>query len=123
MVHRYQVGCQLDHAATCFAEWNTKAPSRYGVKMEAIALVEEWVQTIGSQAGLTAQNTTILSGAIGVPESRLEASAPHSVFAPLLTYLAYFALLMFHTCRSPQHCCASGSNSALFSAKRHPDGT
>lgn len=48
--------------------------------MEAIALVEEWVQTIGSQAGLTAQNTTILSGAIGVPESRLEARALHSIF-------------------------------------------
>lgn len=48
---------------------------RYGMKMEAIALLEEWVQSIGSQAGLTGQNTRILSGAIGVPESRLEASA------------------------------------------------
>lgn len=42
--------------------------------MEAIALLQEWVQTIGSQAGLTDQNATILSGAVGVPESRLEAS-------------------------------------------------
>lgn len=41
--------------------------------MEAIGLLQEWVQNIGSQAGLTAQNTTILSGAIGAPESRLEA--------------------------------------------------
>lgn len=41
--------------------------------MEAIALLEEWVQSIGSQAGLTSQNATILSGAVGVPESRLEA--------------------------------------------------
>ena len=43
--------------------------------MEAIALLEEWVQSIGSQAGLTRQNATILSGAVGVPESRLEARA------------------------------------------------
>ncbi|KAL3143443.1 hypothetical protein ABBQ38_002260 [Trebouxia sp. C0009 RCD-2024] len=40
--------------------------------MEAIALLEEWVQSVGSQAGLTEQNTTIMSGAVGVPESRLE---------------------------------------------------
>ena len=43
--------------------------------MEAIALLEEWVRSIGSQAGLTGQNATISSGAVGVPESRLEASA------------------------------------------------
>ena len=41
--------------------------------MEAIGLLQEWVQNIGSQAGLTANNTTILSGAVGAPESRLEA--------------------------------------------------
>ncbi|KAL0039602.1 hypothetical protein WJX77_003110 [Trebouxia sp. C0004] len=46
---------------------------KYGVKMEAIGLLQEWVQNIGSQAGLTANNTTILSGAVGAPESRLEA--------------------------------------------------
>lgn len=40
--------------------------------MEAIGLLQEWVQNIGSQAGLTANNTTILSGAVGAPESRLE---------------------------------------------------
>ena len=40
--------------------------------MDAIALMQEWVESIGSQAGLNAQNTTILSGAIGAPESRLE---------------------------------------------------
>ncbi len=41
--------------------------------MEAIGLLQEWVQDIGSQAGLIANNTTILSGAVGAPESRLEA--------------------------------------------------
>ncbi|KAL0045455.1 hypothetical protein WJX82_007122 [Trebouxia sp. C0006] len=45
---------------------------KYGVKMEAIGLLQEWVQDIGSQAGLIANNTTILSGAVGAPESRLE---------------------------------------------------
>ncbi len=43
------------------------------MKMEAIGLLQEWVQDIGSQAGLIANNTTILSGAVGAPESRLEA--------------------------------------------------
>ena len=39
--------------------------------MDALALVSEWVQNIGSQAGLS-DNVHILSGAVGVPESRIE---------------------------------------------------
>lgn len=45
---------------------------RYGHKAEAIALMQEWVQTIGSKAGFTAANTRLSSGAVGAPESRLE---------------------------------------------------
>lgn len=48
---------------------------KYGVKMEALALLQEWVATIGSQAGLTDANAAIYSGAVGVPESRLEVSS------------------------------------------------
>ena len=44
---------------------------KYGVKLDAVALLSEWVQNIGSQAGLS-DNVHILSGAVGVPESRLE---------------------------------------------------
>lgn len=44
---------------------------KYGAKMDAIALLSEWVHDIGSQAGLS-DNVHILSGAVGVPESRLE---------------------------------------------------
>lgn len=40
--------------------------------MEAIALLQEWVQSIGSVAGLNSSNVSILSGAVGVPEARLE---------------------------------------------------
>ena len=40
--------------------------------MEALALVQEWIQTIGRVAGLNEQNTSLNSGAIGAPESRLE---------------------------------------------------
>lgn len=43
--------------------------------MEAIALLQEWVQAIGSRAGLDSSNSSILSGAVGVPESRLEVTA------------------------------------------------
>ena len=45
---------------------------RYGVKMDAISLVQDWVRDVGSQAGLSAANAQILSGAVGIPESRLE---------------------------------------------------
>ena len=44
---------------------------KYGVKLDAVALLTEWVQNIGSQAGLS-DNVQILSGAVGVPESRIE---------------------------------------------------
>ena len=37
--------------------------------------MQEWVRDIGSQAGLTPANTRINSGAVGVPESRLEVRA------------------------------------------------
>ncbi|KAF6254691.1 hypothetical protein COO60DRAFT_292299 [Scenedesmus sp. NREL 46B-D3] len=45
---------------------------RYGCKTEATALLQEWVATVGSQAGITAANTRLSSGCLGVPESRLE---------------------------------------------------
>jgi hypothetical protein len=45
---------------------------RYGCKAEATALLQEWVATVGSKAGLTAANTRLSSGCLGVPESRLE---------------------------------------------------
>ena len=46
---------------------------KYGAKLDAVSLVSEWVQNIGSQAGLS-DNAHILSGAVGVPESRIEVS-------------------------------------------------
>ncbi len=42
------------------------------MKMDAAALLQEWVADIGAVAGLTPFNSVINSGAIGVPESRLE---------------------------------------------------
>jgi len=45
---------------------------KYGVKMEALALVQDWIQNVGSAAGLTQENTCLSSGAVGAPESRLE---------------------------------------------------
>ena len=40
--------------------------------MEAISLVQDWIQSVGSLAGLTQENTNLLSGAVGAAESRLE---------------------------------------------------
>eukprot|EP00879_Flechtneria_rotunda_P006265 GHRR01006585.1.p1 GENE.GHRR01006585.1~~GHRR01006585.1.p1 ORF type:complete len:243 (+),score=77.95 GHRR01006585.1:204-932(+) len=53
-----------------YARWSLDV--RYGHKQEATALLEEWVQNVGSKAGLTPQNTRLSTGSIGVPESRLE---------------------------------------------------
>ena len=46
--------------------------SRYGCKSDATLLLQEWVRDVGSKAGLSAANTRLSSGSIGVPESRLE---------------------------------------------------
>lgn len=40
--------------------------------MEAIALVQDWIQSVGKVAGLERGNTNLLSGAVGAAESRLE---------------------------------------------------
>ena len=45
---------------------------RYGRKLDAVALMQEWLADIGQPAGLTQRNARLLSGAVGVPESRLE---------------------------------------------------
>lgn len=66
--------------------------------MEAITLLEEWVQSVGSQAGLTGQNATILSGAVGVPESRLEASSPHVAKASSVLVAPAYAVWRAASC-------------------------
>eukprot|EP01024_Parvocaulis_polyphysoides_P033985 TRINITY_DN3009_c0_g3_i1.p1 TRINITY_DN3009_c0_g3~~TRINITY_DN3009_c0_g3_i1.p1 ORF type:complete len:244 (-),score=13.87 TRINITY_DN3009_c0_g3_i1:184-915(-) len=45
---------------------------KFGMKGPAIESLMQWVQTVGKDAGLTHSNATILSGAVGVPESRIE---------------------------------------------------
>jgi hypothetical protein len=57
-------------AAGIHARWSLDA--RYGFKADATALLAEWVRDIGAAAGLNAANTRLSTGAIGMPESRLE---------------------------------------------------
>ena len=45
---------------------------RYGTKLDAVELVQEWLSTVASKASGNMQRAEILSGAIGAPESRLE---------------------------------------------------
>lgn len=45
---------------------------RYGSKQQAVALLTEWVNTVGKAAGLDARKSHIHSGLLGVPESRIE---------------------------------------------------
>ena len=73
-VFRYS-SCRHSRCARLVIQANIRArwciDIKYGAKMDAVALLSEWVQNIGSQAGLS-DNVQILSGAVGVPESRLE---------------------------------------------------
>ena len=56
----------------CHSPTMSPGPRRYGCKQEATALLQEWVRDVGVVAGLSADNTRLSSGSIGVPESRLE---------------------------------------------------
>lgn len=51
-------------------------------------LLQEWVGTVGQQAGLTAQNTRLSSGCLGVPESRLEMEVTFDSMAQWESFLA-----------------------------------
>lgn len=60
----------------------------YGTKVAAAQLLQEWVEQIGSEAGLTAENTRINSGSIGSPESRLELEVEFGNLAELENFWA-----------------------------------
>eukprot|EP00466_Bigelowiella_natans_P021280 jgi/Bigna1/145449/aug1.99_g20157 len=59
---------------------------RYGSKYAAVELVQEWMRTIGAKAGLNDNNCRLLSGAVGVKESRLEMEVDMPSFAALETF-------------------------------------
>lgn len=46
---------------TCFHSSHT-CPCRFGGKADAVQLLQEWVQQIGSEAGLTPDNTSLSTG-------------------------------------------------------------
>lgn len=53
------------------------------MKLEAVALLQEWTRDLGSAAGLTSANTRLFSGSVGVPESRLELEVEFQTLAEL----------------------------------------
>lgn len=61
---------------------------RYGVKLDAVRLLQQWVRDIGSSAGLTSKNTCINSGSVGSPESRLELEVAFDTLAELEEFWA-----------------------------------
>lgn len=56
--------------------------------MDAVALLQEWVQDIGSRAGLGPGNVAIASGSVGAPESRLELEVTFASLAELEEFWA-----------------------------------
>ncbi|CAG9460395.1 unnamed protein product [Pedinophyceae sp. YPF-701] len=68
-------------AAAVRARWVFDA--RYGKKAETIALVQEWVESVGAAAGLPPGAARLSTGTIGAPESRLELEVELSSLAQL----------------------------------------
>ncbi|EFN51270.1 hypothetical protein CHLNCDRAFT_55227 [Chlorella variabilis] len=56
---------------------------KFGGKMEAVMLLQEWVSTVGAAAGLTPANTSLGTGSIGAPESTLELEVSFSSLGEL----------------------------------------
>lgn len=85
---------------------------RYGFKVEAVELLQEWVRDIGSQVGLTQFNTQINSGSLGIPESRLEMEIALDSLAELEAFKANIPADL-HTAwiRKAQHYIIDGSPS------------
>ncbi|KAI3430519.1 hypothetical protein D9Q98_005112 [Chlorella vulgaris] len=63
------------------ARWSLDV--RFGSKSDAVALLQEWVATVGSAAGLAPDNTTLTTGSIGAPESTLELEVSFDSLAAL----------------------------------------
>ncbi|KAJ9527110.1 hypothetical protein QJQ45_025194 [Haematococcus lacustris] len=61
---------------------------KYGCKAAAVVLMQEWVSGIGAAAGLHSNNTRLSSGAIGVPESRIELEVTLSSVTEWESFLA-----------------------------------
>lgn len=55
--------------------------------------MQEWVQTVGRSAGLTASNTRLSSGSLGVPESRMEMEV---TFDSMADWEAFLSRIPFH---------------------------
>jgi hypothetical protein len=64
---------------------------RYGHKMEAVALLQEWAREVGAPAGLAPEAAALVSGAVGAPESRLELEADFPSLAALEAFWAAIA--------------------------------
>ncbi|KAL4422820.1 hypothetical protein ABPG75_009017 [Micractinium tetrahymenae] len=68
------------------ARWSLDV--KFGSKLDAVALLQEWVRDVGSQAGLTPDNTQLHSGSIGAPESTLELEVSFDSLADLEAFWA-----------------------------------
>mmetsp|Transcript_19768 Transcript_19768/g.54909 ORF Transcript_19768/g.54909 Transcript_19768/m.54909 type:complete len:273 (-) Transcript_19768:41-859(-) len=78
--------CRIVQTSALKARWRFDV--RFGRKREAVQLLQEWVRDVGSQAGLTASNTGITTGAVGAPESRLELEVEVANMAELESFWA-----------------------------------
>ena len=77
------------------ARWNFEA--RFGYKSEAIELIKEWNQQIGSQTDIDISSVRIITGSVGAKESVLQMEFPIANLADLDSFFSKIASVKMHS--------------------------
>ena len=76
------------------ARWNFKA--RFGYKGEAIRLVKEWNEQIGSQTDIDIDSVRITTGSVGSSEALVQMEIPITSLADLDLFFQQIASVEMH---------------------------
>jgi len=92
---RYGMNATWQEDAMIVARWQIDA--RFGYKPRVIELMNQWMDEIGAQVGWErGDNVTLLTGSVGVPESRIEVEHRLKDIAELNTAFEKLATLDAH---------------------------
>ncbi len=76
------------------ARWSVDI--KFGHKDATLAVMKKWQEEVGSKVGIQPQNTRILSGSLGAPESRIENEIEIGTLAELESAFEKFPLYPYH---------------------------
>ena len=77
------------------ARWNFEA--RFGYKGEAITLIKEWNQQIGSQTDIDISSVRLITGSVGAKESVLQMEFPIADLTELDAFFSKIASVKMHS--------------------------